>query len=145
VSVWQTNQRSCRGLRPAYRIGGSLEERVSTEKRGPSWRDSFSGHGKPALSPEQAEIAKLRKQLREAEIERDILKKAVSIFSRNDSSTAAANLSIARRTVHKRVPTYVCCARRPVEKMCRVFKVSRSRRGPVGTTIGSTKSHLPEK
>ena len=37
---------------------------------------SFSGHGKPSLSPEQAEVAKLRKQLREAEIERDILKKA---------------------------------------------------------------------
>lgn len=37
---------------------------------------SFSGHGKPSLTPEQAEIAKLKKQLREAEIERDILKKA---------------------------------------------------------------------
>ena len=37
---------------------------------------SFSGHGKPALSPEQAEITRLKKQLREAEIERDILKKA---------------------------------------------------------------------
>jgi transposase len=45
---------------------------------------SFSGHGKASLPPEQAEIAKLRKQLRKAEIERDILKKAVSIFSRND-------------------------------------------------------------
>ena len=31
---------------------------------------SFSGHGKPALSAEQAEVAKLKKQLREAEIER---------------------------------------------------------------------------
>lgn len=37
---------------------------------------SFSGHGKPALTEEQAEIARLKKQLREAEIERDILKKA---------------------------------------------------------------------
>ena len=46
---------------------------------------SFSGHGKPSLSSEQAEVAKLKKQLREAEIERDILKKAVSIFSRSDS------------------------------------------------------------
>jgi transposase len=45
---------------------------------------SFSGHGKPALTAEQAEIARLKKQLREAEIERDILKKAVSIFSKND-------------------------------------------------------------
>lgn len=48
---------------------------------------SFSGHGKPALSPEQAEIARLKKQLREAEIERDILKKAVSIFSKSDGKS----------------------------------------------------------
>ena len=46
---------------------------------------SFSGHGKPSLSPEQAEVARLKKQLREAEIERDILKKAVSIFSKSDN------------------------------------------------------------
>lgn len=48
---------------------------------------SFSGHGKPTLSPEQAEIVKLKKQLREAEIERDILKKAVSIFSKSDGKS----------------------------------------------------------
>jgi transposase len=65
------------GLRP---------ELVSRWKREYEQRKegSFSGHGKPALSVEQAEIAKLKKQLREAEIERDILKKAVSIFSKND-------------------------------------------------------------
>ena len=33
---------------------------------------SFSGQGKPALTAAQAEIARLKKQLREAEIERDI-------------------------------------------------------------------------
>ena len=37
-----------------------------------------------SLTPQEAEIAQLKKKLREAEIERDILKKAVSIFSRND-------------------------------------------------------------
>lgn len=36
------------------------------------------------VSPEQQEILRLKKQLRQAELERDILKKAVSIFSRND-------------------------------------------------------------
>jgi transposase len=45
---------------------------------------SFPGNGKSALSPEQAEISRLKKALREAELERDILKKAVSIFSRSD-------------------------------------------------------------
>lgn len=45
---------------------------------------SFSGNGKVSLTAEQAEIARLKKELKEAQIERDILKKAVSIFSRSD-------------------------------------------------------------
>lgn len=43
---------------------------------------SFSGNAN--MTAEQKEIARLKKELREAQIERDILKKAVSIFSRND-------------------------------------------------------------
>ncbi len=46
---------------------------------------SFSGHGNMNLTAEQKEIFQLKKELREAQIERDILKKAVSIFSRSDS------------------------------------------------------------
>lgn len=45
---------------------------------------SFSGYGNANLTPEQKEIIRLKKELKEAQIERDILKKAVSIFSRND-------------------------------------------------------------
>lgn len=45
---------------------------------------SFSGHGKPSMTPEQTEVARLKKELRETQIERDILKKAVGIFSKND-------------------------------------------------------------
>ena len=45
---------------------------------------SFSGHGKANLSLEQREILELKKQLQEVQIERDILKKAVSIFSRSN-------------------------------------------------------------
>lgn len=45
---------------------------------------SFSGNGHPRMTEEQAEITQLKKELKEAQIERDILKKAVSIFSRND-------------------------------------------------------------
>ena len=44
---------------------------------------SFSGNGNPGLTPEQREISNLKKQLQEAEIERDILKKAVGIFSKS--------------------------------------------------------------
>ena len=45
---------------------------------------SFSGHGVAGLTEDQKEIARLRKELQEAQIERDILKKAVSIFSKSD-------------------------------------------------------------
>ncbi len=50
---------------------------------------SFSGQGNANLTPEQKEIHRLKKELREAQIERDILKKAVSIFSRSDSKNSS--------------------------------------------------------
>ncbi len=43
----------------------------------------FSGNGVPNLTPEQKEINQLKRDLREAELERDILKKAVGIFSKS--------------------------------------------------------------
>ena len=45
---------------------------------------SFSGNGNSNLTAEQKEMAALKKALHEAELERDILKKAVSIFSKSD-------------------------------------------------------------
>ncbi|ADL12889.1 transposase IS3/IS911 family protein [Acetohalobium arabaticum DSM 5501] len=42
---------------------------------------AFPGHGKQKLTPEQKEIQRLKKELKDAKTERDILKKAVSIFS----------------------------------------------------------------
>lgn len=45
---------------------------------------SFSGHGNANMTNDQKEIARLKRELRDAQIERDILKKAVSIFSRGD-------------------------------------------------------------
>ena len=53
------------GLRPQL---ASRWKREYEQRR----EGSFSGHGKPALSAEQAEIARWKKQLREAEIERGI-------------------------------------------------------------------------
>jgi len=46
---------------------------------------SFSGNGRANLNEEQKQIAELKKELRETQIERDILKKAVGIFSKGDS------------------------------------------------------------
>jgi len=45
---------------------------------------SFPGQGNKTMTDEQKEIARLKKELRDAQIERDILKKAVSIFSKRD-------------------------------------------------------------
>ncbi|WP_316633108.1 transposase [uncultured Flavobacterium sp.] len=43
---------------------------------------SFPGKGKLKLSPEQEKIHELEKKLKETELECDILKKAISIFSK---------------------------------------------------------------
>lgn len=45
---------------------------------------AFGGNGKKQLSAEQKELAQLRKELANVRMERDILKKAVSIFSVGD-------------------------------------------------------------
>jgi len=46
---------------------------------------SFAGNGKRILSAEKQEISDLKKALKDAQIERDILKKAVGIFSKSDN------------------------------------------------------------
>lgn len=43
---------------------------------------AFPGHGKISLTPEQRKIRELEKKLKDTEMERDILKKAMAIFSR---------------------------------------------------------------
>jgi len=53
------------------------------------WRKSYENNlgdftHKVILTPEQLRIKNLEKQLRETSLERDILKKAVSIFSKSD-------------------------------------------------------------
>lgn len=45
---------------------------------------SFPGNGKPKMTEQETEIAHLKKELKEMQMERDILKKAVSIFSKSD-------------------------------------------------------------
>jgi transposase len=44
-------------------------------------RNSFPGRGNPKLTDEQREISELKKRLGDAELERDILTKAIAIFS----------------------------------------------------------------
>ncbi|UFH34427.1 transposase [Flavobacterium acetivorans] len=44
---------------------------------------SFPGKGNLKQTPEQAKIHELEKKLKDAELERDILKKAIGIFSKS--------------------------------------------------------------
>ena len=46
--------------------------------------DAFPGKGKQVLSAEERRIKELERENRELKLERDILKKAVGIFSKND-------------------------------------------------------------
>ena len=48
------------------------------------WKHSSSGNGNKTLTAEELEIERLRKKFREEEVERDIVKKAVGIFSKSD-------------------------------------------------------------
>ncbi len=49
--------------------------------------NSFPGHGNPKMTDLEQENARLQKELRDAKMERDILKKAISIFSVSDGKS----------------------------------------------------------
>ena len=87
ISELMLSGQSATALSEEYGIDANLIRRWKRQYVGK--KEAFTGSGKPSLSPEEKEIKDLnrvawRKQLREAEMERDILKKAVSIFSKSD-------------------------------------------------------------
>ena len=47
-------------------------------------KNSFPGRGKPKMTDDQKEIVRLKKTLKDAQLERDMLKKAIGIFSLSD-------------------------------------------------------------
>lgn len=49
---------------------------------------AFGGNGKRQMTEEQKELYRLRKELADVKMERDILKKAVSIFSVSDRKSS---------------------------------------------------------
>jgi transposase len=71
-------------------VRGSVKEVAQELGVDPSrlskWRNRQSRPEQPAaeLTADQKEILRLQKELKEAQLERDILKKAVSIFSKGD-------------------------------------------------------------
>ena len=62
-------------------IGKDLLYRWRREQRA-SDSLAFPGNGREALTSQQQKIRVLEKKLKDAEMERDILKKAMAIFSR---------------------------------------------------------------
>ena len=51
--------------------------------------NSFPGHGKAKMTDEEREVSQLRRELRDMRMERDILKKAISIFSVKDGKSTS--------------------------------------------------------
>lgn len=51
--------------------------------------NSFPGHGTPKQTDLEREVFRLRKELRDAKMEREILKKAISIFSVSDGKSTS--------------------------------------------------------
>ncbi|CAM3434570.1 transposase [Sphingobacterium prati] len=57
---------------------------LSKWRRNPRYNGNKVLPDNPRISPEEQELRVLRKKLRDTELERDILKKAIAIFSRGD-------------------------------------------------------------
>lgn len=58
--------------------------RAAYEASQTSNKPVFTGNGVASLTAEQAEIARLKRELADAKLERDILKKAIAVFGKND-------------------------------------------------------------
>ena len=73
-----------RSGKPASKVAAELGIRQELLSR---WRREYDQHEDKAFpgngNPVEAELAKLRKELEDVKMERDILKKAVSIFSKD--------------------------------------------------------------
>ncbi len=73
---------SVKSVSEEYQLNDSMIRRWRREHK--SEKEAFTGKGTPSLTPQEKEISRLRKELRVVQEERDILKKAVSIFSKGD-------------------------------------------------------------
>src|SRR5690606_19857174 len=59
---------------------------LSKWRRNPRYNANKVLPDNPKISPEEQELRVLSKKLRDTELERDILKKAIAIFSRGDGT-----------------------------------------------------------
>ena len=82
ISELVISGQSVKNISEEYGIDPSTVRKWKKAYQSP--KEAFTGSGIPSLSAEEKEIRRLKKALREAELERDILKKAVAIFSSKD-------------------------------------------------------------
>lgn len=68
------------GLRPAL----IYKWRAAYESKQPSESQPFPGNGVQSLTPEQAELQRIKAENAELRMERDILKKAIGIFGKTN-------------------------------------------------------------
>ena len=87
VSLLDSGQ-SVKEISEEYSLDPSMLRRWRREQH--SNRESFTGRGKASLTPEEKELAALKKELADVRMERDILKKAVGIFSKSDRNGTAS-------------------------------------------------------
>jgi transposase len=78
LRVWQTTDKSGAQIERELGIGDGCLSRWK-QKYLSDGESAFPGHGR--LSPEEDELRRLKRELAIARQERDILKKAVAIFS----------------------------------------------------------------
>ena len=79
VRLLETSGKSAAAIERELGIGDGCLSRWR-KKFAADGEDAFPGHGK--MTPEQEEIRRLKRELAIARQERDILKKAVAIFSK---------------------------------------------------------------
>jgi transposase len=82
ISELYLSGRKALDLSTEYNLNSNMIHRWVKEYQGS--REAFTGKGNLSLTSQEKEILDLKKALSEAQLERDILKKAVGIFSKND-------------------------------------------------------------
>lgn len=73
-------------LSQEYNVHVNMLYKWRSEYRNPD-RPSFTGNGNAALTDQEKELFLLKKELEQVKMEREILKKAISIFSENDGKS----------------------------------------------------------
>lgn len=84
VALLESGQ-TAKSVSEEYQLNAGMIRRWRREAR--SDKEAFTGKGRPSMTPHEKELYALKKELADVKMERDILKKAVSIFSKGDNKS----------------------------------------------------------